>query len=151
MFPEPLYILDYSSTQGFAVAFPTFIETPGGHPGSGDTYDPQGTFYNESVNFKNLFGMTNYWAPSQTAYSLGYYIDEGNVMRMMGIRIRPLNATIYGLDYVGDFTAKADGGDPFYGTYLVRDTAAIPAPAAIWLFGTGIIGLIGISKRRKSA
>ncbi|MDC1286283.1 PEP-CTERM sorting domain-containing protein [Gammaproteobacteria bacterium] len=27
----------------------------------------------------------------------------------------------------------------------------VPVPAAIWLFGTGIIGLIGFSKRRKAA
>jgi len=27
----------------------------------------------------------------------------------------------------------------------------IPAPAAIWLFGTGLIGLVGFSKRRKAA
>lgn len=29
--------------------------------------------------------------------------------------------------------------------------SAVPAPAAIWLFGTGLIGLIGFSKRRKAA
>jgi len=29
--------------------------------------------------------------------------------------------------------------------------SAIPIPAAIWLFGTGLLGLIGFSKRRKAA
>jgi len=28
---------------------------------------------------------------------------------------------------------------------------AVPVPAAIWLFGTGLIGLIGFTKRRKAA
>jgi hypothetical protein len=28
---------------------------------------------------------------------------------------------------------------------------AVPAPAAVWLFGTGLIGLIGFTKRRKAA
>jgi len=27
----------------------------------------------------------------------------------------------------------------------------IPIPAAVWLFGTGLLGLIGFSKRRKAA
>jgi hypothetical protein len=27
----------------------------------------------------------------------------------------------------------------------------VPAPAAIWLFGTGMIGLVGFSKRRKAS
>jgi hypothetical protein len=26
----------------------------------------------------------------------------------------------------------------------------VPVPAAIWLFGTGLIGLVGFSKRRKA-
>jgi hypothetical protein len=31
------------------------------------------------------------------------------------------------------------------------DVSAVPLPAAIWLFGTGLLGLIGFSKCRKSA
>jgi hypothetical protein len=27
---------------------------------------------------------------------------------------------------------------------------AVPVPAAVWLFGSGLIGLIGIARRRKS-
>jgi len=28
-------------------------------------------------------------------------------------------------------------------------TAVIPVPAAAWLFGSGLVGLIGFAKRRK--
>ena len=42
-----------------------------------------------------------------------------------------------------------------FGTDFVRlnviSAPAVPVPAAIWLFGTGILGLIGFSKRRKTA
>ncbi len=31
------------------------------------------------------------------------------------------------------------------------DVAAVPVPAAVWLFGSGILGLIGFSKRKKAA
>lgn len=31
------------------------------------------------------------------------------------------------------------------------DVSAVPIPATAWLFGTGLIGLIGFSKRRKAA
>ena len=34
------------------------------------------------------------------------------------------------------------------GTVTVTSPSAVPVPAAIWLFGTGILGLIGFSKRR---
>ncbi|MFC1560704.1 VPLPA-CTERM sorting domain-containing protein [Pseudomonadota bacterium] len=29
--------------------------------------------------------------------------------------------------------------------------SAVPVPAAVWLFGTALIGLVGFSKRRKAA
>jgi hypothetical protein len=29
--------------------------------------------------------------------------------------------------------------------------AAVPVPAAAWLFGSGLLGLIGVSRRKKSA
>jgi len=32
----------------------------------------------------------------------------------------------------------------------VSVVSAVPVPAATWLFGTGIIGLIGIAKRNKA-
>ena len=36
-------------------------------------------------------------------------------------------------------------------TYLaVRDVSAVPVPAAVWLFGSGLIGLIGIVRRKKA-
>ncbi|MDH3888134.1 MAG: VPLPA-CTERM sorting domain-containing protein, partial [Gammaproteobacteria bacterium] len=28
--------------------------------------------------------------------------------------------------------------------------AAVPVPAAVWLFGSGLLGLIGMAKRKKS-
>lgn len=34
---------------------------------------------------------------------------------------------------------------------LFSQMAAVPVPAAVWLFGSGLLGLIGFSKRKKSA
>ncbi len=31
------------------------------------------------------------------------------------------------------------------------DTSVVPIPAAVWLFGSGLLGLIGFSKRKKAA
>ena len=33
----------------------------------------------------------------------------------------------------------------------VSHLSTVPVPAAVWLFGTGLVGLIGFSKRRKAA
>jgi hypothetical protein len=36
------------------------------------------------------------------------------------------------------------------GSGFVTAAPAVPIPAAVWLFGSGIIGLIGIARRKKS-
>jgi len=40
----------------------------------------------------------------------------------------------------------ADGGSESF----VNNVTVVPIPAAIWLFGTGLIGLIGIARRKKA-
>jgi len=43
-------------------------------------------------------------------------------------------------------------GDSDYDDMLVRaefSSAAVPVPAAVWLFGSGLLGLIGMARRRK--
>lgn len=40
-----------------------------------------------------------------------------------------------------------DGNDI---SWYVLETAAVPIPGAVWLFGTGLIGLIGMARRKKS-
>ena len=40
---------------------------------------------------------------------------------------------------------------PYQGHALVRSVPAVPVPAAVWLFGTALIGFVGMSRRRKVA
>lgn len=48
------------------------------------------------------------------------------------------------------FTDKSIGGNSF--DVLLDDVSvsAVPVPAALWLFGTALIGLLGFNKRRKA-
>lgn len=62
----------------------------------------------------------------------------------------PLNAAtnyVFYFNGLYDFrTITLEG----YGWALMDgDVGAVPIPSAIWLFGSGLIGLIGISKRKK--
>ena len=41
-----------------------------------------------------------------------------------------------------------DSTDPAWGSLLVQ-TTAVPVPAAVWLFGSGLLGLVGIARRKK--
>jgi len=58
--------------------------------------------------------------------------------------------------YTLDYSATAAGEPGFagvrYNLHLVGTIgAAVPVPAAVWLFGSGLIGLAGFARRRKSA
>jgi hypothetical protein len=46
-----------------------------------------------------------------------------------------------------DFTQRTQGWASVTGIAYT----SIPVPAAVWLFGSGLVGLVGISRRRKAA
>lgn len=75
--------------------------------------------------------------------------------------IQPLNywsGTDYASDINYSYAFNFEIGDQFLsavGTYSYvwavydGDVNAVPIPAAVWLFGTGLIGLIGVARRKK--
>lgn len=56
--------------------------------------------------------------------------------------------------YSLDYTATVPIGDPsgfgglHYALHLEGFVNAVPIPSAVWLFGSGIVGLIGVSRRK---
>jgi len=52
------------------------------------------------------------------------------------------------LIFRAQFSGATDGGDSFY--IIANPVAAVPLPAGVWLFGTGIAGLALLHRRRKS-
>jgi hypothetical protein len=69
---------------------------------------------------------------------------------------------VYGTAYTLDYHATVPLGDPSnfggvqYALHLVgivneAQVSAVPVPAAVWLFGSGLLGLVGIARRKKKA
>ena len=54
-------------------------------------------------------------------------------------------------DNVDEFAFGLSGGGVRQLIYSTESIPAVPVPAAVWLFGTALIGLIGFGKRRKAA
>ena len=44
-----------------------------------------------------------------------------------------------------------DGAFPNFNANFDFKVAAVPVPAAVWLFGSGLLGLVGVARRKKSA
>ena len=63
---------------------------------------------------------------------------------------------ITGGEYAGDYVIAWEDlkklGDRDYNDLVVRVSGAsvVPVPAAVWLFGSGLLGLVGIARRNKS-
>ncbi|HWS02457.1 MAG TPA: VPLPA-CTERM sorting domain-containing protein, partial [Gammaproteobacteria bacterium] len=58
-----------------------------------------------------------------------------------------------GTSWSGDNGYQYIGGDIYEVTFsggqtFEIDVAVVPVPAAAWLFGTGLVGLIGVARRK---
>ena len=61
-----------------------------------------------------------------------------------------LSMTMIQIEYGADFTIPANcdfGGDI---CVIVDDIGSVPVPAAVWLFGSGLLGLIAMARRKQS-
>lgn len=47
-----------------------------------------------------------------------------------------------------EFLFNGTGGTNFFKSVLTIETTIVPVPAAVWLFGSGLIGLIGVARRK---
>ena len=59
-----------------------------------------------------------------------------------------LNTTVGARFWVGVNGVTDSSSDASRGSYLVR--SVVPVPAAVWLFGSGLLGLIGFARRKSN-
>jgi len=93
----------------------------------GHLYWQEGITFTNPNPFSNLQG-TNYW--SGTEVGIFQYV----------------------LEFSGGFSGSViRDGNVFALVVRSGDVSAVPIPAAIWLFGSGFIGLIGVARRKARA
>ncbi len=97
-----------------------------------------GNTYNEFNPGRYLYGVDG--------LTSDFYIDITE-RRRLGAIIRGDNLTTryHAIDGDGRPTSLSA---VWLGSYLVQ-TSVVPVPAAVWLFGSGLIGLIGFARRKK--
>jgi len=92
-----------------------------------------------------------------------HYLAAGPCSSLPGSgTLDPLDECVYRIEFypyaVGDFTGQftftgrsANGEEQVVIDLLGTAVTVVPVPAAVWLFGFGLIGLIGVARRNKGS
>lgn len=115
-----------------------------------------------ALNTSSLTSLTNPGA-SSTSYTNNFYRSEPNG-NMVGSEYDYAMMTLYGLkagnyligtggscpDFGSDSeSAAACGSGNLYTFEVSQAPAAVPVPGAVWLFGSAMASLVGVSRRKK--
>ena len=104
--------------------------------------------------FDSFSGVTNGFMTSSGTANVNYNLYGTGVAQAAAIGS---TESLYGLTGNGTTTGQALayllGTVSFDGTTLAftGETAAVPIPAAGWLLGSGILGLLGVARRKRDA
>ncbi len=72
--------------------------------------------------------------------------------RTINVDVTPLNVdfTTLGTGGVGTYHTQFADGDPYHDTFIeITIGQQVPVPAAAWLFGSGLLGLASIARKRR--
>jgi hypothetical protein len=95
----------------------------------------------EGVSKAEIFGNgpitpNDFWTPYEWTTTLGDDVSGG-----VTLQLKTSCGPVPGC-----------GVDAFFDNITITtDVSAVPVPAAVWLFGSGLLGLIGVARRKKAA
>jgi len=79
-------------------------------------------------------------------YSSDIYATEGLIFDRNGYTDQPdYDWVVVSQSYISRDIAYTD-----HGSALVREVSSVPVPAAIWMFSSGLIGLVGLARCKKA-
>ena len=134
------------TTDVWAIDFTYNLVVPGDIGPASGTFDDQlvgNTGPNTGTLSSTLFGDFTLQDHYSNKFGASFAFGDNNIVSQ-GFGV----LTGWGwLDYC-DATGCTPSGNGFTNDWLFEATV-VPVPAAVWLFGSGLIALIGVAKRRK--
>ena len=103
--------------------------------------------------FYNVLGgvaLTSITTTHNTNYDL--FSDVQSDIYWSGTEFAPNTEQAWDFAFITGVQVPHNKGDVFSFAWAVQsgDVSAVPVPAAAWLFGSGLLGLIGVARRKKS-
>ena len=99
-----------------------------------------GTLTFSDLDFGGIFGGTNFYLPPDNPATVETLVDNGD--GTFGTVIR----------YIGTINDPGGSFHNFAANWRLEGTmTVVPVPAAVWLFGSGLLGLVGVARRKKTA
>jgi hypothetical protein len=161
--PDP-----YPVNTGDPFSVSIYIKGDGNSSYNNYTFDVAWDASELSLGSVDPLSAEEYWPAGWTdgfGGSLSYNASEGTIENFDGYSFTiPLvpdsNGTLLGTIDFTVLTPVGDGQDDVWVHYRTGqgpvldshgpDLAAVPIPGAIWLFGSGLLGLMGVRRRRKA-
>jgi hypothetical protein len=138
------FLLNYSATESAAAQHDQMSAAQrGAYPGP-DT-DPANNFsYFGTIANGAYAGSTYLWGTNWGGQPVNNSASIGDDMGFYYQHADFLSGTVSREDAAGRW--NFDGTNLTYGAAV----STVPVPAAAWLFGSGLIGLVGVARRRKA-
>jgi len=127
------------------------LSTSANRIGLGGAFKTTGTGFTGQVAYGD-FGLEQFSGVWKLTNNLSFPLDMFNLVDVVTVEnadsftlTANLKAGAFAANFLGLSTTDVLGDISFTGSTV----SAVPVPAAVWLFGTGLIGLVGAGKRKK--
>jgi hypothetical protein len=134
-----------SSVEGWLSGAGTFTTALYTDNGAGvpevELYSEQFLSETEAYGWNGAYGLD--WTLPSGTYWLAFEVRAGDT----GAGAMPQNAPLPLADYA--FTGQGSWQPDISAIGVGMRISAVPIPPALWLFGSGLLGLVGISRRKK--
>ena len=100
------------------------------------------------ANDVNLCDPGGFNACSQSVFDTAQPIDTW--VQLTASAVAPTGTAVARIQLLLVPDANTPAGGALFWDDASLEVSAVPVPAAVWLFGSGLLGLVGVARRRKA-